>query len=49
MLFFFAYFWSFLELFVPIKQLTCQILHDAGTELLSVEIILLLNKRVNAT
>lgn len=49
MLCFFAYFWSFLELFVPIKQLTCKTLHDIGTELLRVEMVLLLNKRVSAT
>lgn len=46
---FFAYFWSFLELFVPIKQLTCQILHGAGTELLRVDMVLLLNKGVSAS
>lgn len=38
MLCFFAYSWSLiLGLFVPIKQLTCQVLHHAGTELLSGE------------
>lgn len=36
MLCIFAYFWSLiLGLFVPSKQLTFQVLHDVGTELLS--------------